>query len=107
MKRIELPSVRRVTDDGTNRIEPPLQQWWLDVDKLAWWAALTALDTGVGIRLYDGAALDRSGSPIAGQYSINVGYLSYSAMPFHHAWTFLNGVAAGARAAQAATKESA
>jgi hypothetical protein len=106
MKRIELPAVRRITEDGTSRPDPLLQQGWSDTEKLAWWAALTALDTGLEIRLFDEAALDRKGSAIPGEYSINVGYTAHSSMPFHRAWTFLNGVAAGAKAAQAAMKES-
>ena len=106
MKPIELPAVRRITEDGTGRPEPLLQQDWTDTEKLAWWAALTALDTRLEIRLFDEAALGQDGSPIPGEYSINVGYTAHSSMPFHRAWTFLNGVATGARAAQTATKES-
>jgi len=107
VKRIELPAVRRITEDGTGRPDPLLQQDWSDTEKLAWWAALTALDTGLEIRLFDEAALAHDGSPIPGEYAFNIGYLGHSSMPFNRAWTFLTGVSAGAKAAQAALKESA
>ncbi|MFG2001717.1 hypothetical protein ACGFNU_21455 [Spirillospora sp. NPDC048911] len=97
MKEIPLPEVTRVQEGRSSVVEPPLDTDWDEATKLAWQAAVVACDTGLPIRLYDGAWVV-GGKPMSGYYSINVGPSSASSFTYSKAWTYLNGVRAGAEA---------
>lgn len=82
--------VRRVATEGGSHIEPPFDPSWSDLDKLRWTASVVEADTGVRPVPH----LEENGL-----YSINVGASSFGGFTFGSAWTFLNGVSAGAAAA--------
>lgn len=98
---LDLPDVTRVQDGRSSLVEPPLNPEWTEAEKLAWHAAVTAHDTGLRITLHDQAWTDGRGQPQSGFYSITVyGAVisSNSAKTYRDAWTYLNGIAVGARA---------
>lgn len=95
LRMIDLPDVRRVQTDDGSHVAPALDAAWDERKRLAWKAALTAVETGLSIRLWSGASND----PIE-QYAIGVGTGSTSAYDFDSAWSLLSGVSMGARAAR-------
>lgn len=91
-------TVERVTTASGSHIEPPLQQYWSSLRKLRWWAAVAEADEGIAI------SVEKS------QYWINnipqFGYFDVAGsgpMRFDAAWTFINGMCAGARASTRVT----
>lgn len=100
------PSVRRIEDENGSRIEPPLDPKWSHGQKLAWHAAIVEMDTGLIIRILDGqSSVKRDGrwTPDRDVYSMTINgprlAAGLSAMDFHTAWTYINGIDIGARAA--------
>jgi hypothetical protein len=91
-------SVRRVRDNTGSHIEPPFNPAWSDEDKLRWHAAVTTFDTGLTIRVGP-AGYSINGVPQHGYYSIQVGWSSCGPLDLDSGWTYINGIAAGARAA--------
>jgi hypothetical protein len=89
--------VVRVQDPTGDHIEPPLDEGWDAFTKLRWKAAVTAHDTGLTVDVEEGALRDDSGNPVPGWYGIGVGRSGAAAFDFHSAWTYLNGVSAGAQ----------
>jgi hypothetical protein len=96
-------TVRRVQDEHGSHIEPPLGQSWDNSTKLEWHAAVVALDTGLDIEIGPGALrVMRRGIWHAepDTYSVNImagggTTTSCSALNYHEAWIYLNGVRAG------------
>lgn len=92
-------NVTRVRDTTGDHIEPPLDESWDDLTKLRWHAAVVAHETGLSITVEDGARRTQDGTPIRGWYGLSVGPIGSAAFTFDGAWTYLNGVSAGAVAA--------
>lgn len=89
---IPIPHVERVHGPGGgSHIEPPLDQTWTDAAKLAWHAAIVNADTGLTIRISTGGYRFNISTPGAGTGPLD----------FHSAWTYLNGIDHGVRAARA------
>lgn len=96
------PVIRINTTHGSH-IEPPLDPDWTDLTKLQWHAAVVTYDTGIPIRISDGAYKVQSGDQwvdVPGHYSINVGSGCRSALDYRDAWIYLSGVSAGYEAAK-------
>lgn len=83
-------AVTRVHTDTGSHIEPALNDDWPLLQKLQWHAAVVAHDTGLNVRVDqpDDSSL----------FSIQIGNTSSGMHDFSDAWTYLNGVTAGARA---------
>lgn len=79
-----------------SKIEPPMKQYWGNLKKLAWHAAVVKADTGVDVRVVRGNTLI-NGIPLGGQYHVQ--YANGVAMTgdFHNTWSYLNGIALGVR----------
>lgn len=91
MKQLMLPIVRRVIDGDSSWIDPACDDFATDdANRLAWKAAVVVLGTGLDVEVW----VDD-----AGRYCVNVGGVSASGRLFGDAWTYLTGVAVGARAA--------
>lgn len=108
LHRIE---VIRVRDQRGSRIEPPMDDEWDQATKLAWQAAVVALDTGLDIAVTAGGLRRRNRrrwwrprprwQDVPDVYSIHIGTSFITPLSFYAAWTLLNGISAGARAARA------
>lgn len=94
---LEPMHVDRIQNPRGSHIEPELHDDWDDETKLRWSAAVTAVDTGLEIKLYRGG-LWRNSKPVPDVWAVTVGRHSHSAMSYRHLWTFLNGVTTGAQA---------
>lgn len=94
---LESMTVARVQHECGSHIEPELDPDWDYETKLRWHAAVTAVDTGLPVRLYRGGSY-RDGKPEPNVWAVTVGRFSHSAMGFRPLWTFLNGVTTGAQA---------
>lgn len=104
MKEVPLPDVTRVQEGRSSVVEPPLDPGWDEAAKLAWQAAVVAYDTGLRITLHDETWVV-DGKPMPGYYGITVygravGPYSNASKTYRDAWTYLNGIATGARAAR-------
>ncbi|HEX2244280.1 MAG TPA: hypothetical protein VHK27_13730 [Gammaproteobacteria bacterium] len=92
---LELPEVRRIPTDTGSYIEPPLEQDYSDDEKIAWHAAVIALDTGATIRVFAHFENHRR------SYSIMIpGHYSGSSRGFQQIWEWLNGFDIGYRTAR-------
>lgn len=101
---IETMTVTRVHTATGSHIDPPLDQDWDDLMKLRWQAAVVTADTGLAVRVSPAHLQYRATrwSPWriqSGVYDVHVGSSSCGAMRYAEAWSYLNGVAAGANAA--------
>lgn len=97
---LELPIVRRIHARDHSTIEPALDQTLPEAERLAWQAAVVALDSSLTIKLrsydeYDDYAVDVE-VPGVGTVS------STAPLDFSHAWGYLNGIKTGARAVRRA-----
>lgn len=95
---LDLPTVERVKTNNGSHIEPPFDKSWSQDEKLAWHAAVTAVDTGLSIRIfrYDyGYNLVIVGTEGRNASIGNPGYDS--------AWTYLSGISVGVRAVSGPT----
>lgn len=88
-------NVTRIQDGQASRIEPPCEETWPERLKLEWWAAVTAHDTGLSIKVTD-AQCWRGGVKQHGYYHLAVGRSSAVPLTFEQAWSFLSGVSTGA-----------
>ena len=90
----ELPQVKRIMTEHGSHIEPecPVSGH----EQLLWQAAVVAHDTGLRIGIGEGT-YTRNGIKQPGMYSVMVGNSS-TVLNWSQAWTYLNGVSAGARA---------
>ena len=96
--------VRIVRTQGNVRPEPPLDPAWPDIVKLDWKAGCVTADTGLDITVEQLTAglFGRDYSiAIKGEY----GGISAGPFGYNSAWTYLNGISAGARASGARPKE--
>ena len=78
--------------------EPSLEQSWPDLIKLKWRAALVRNTTGTNVTVH----LQPQGHP-GDYYQITLrtsGWFSATIHTYRNAWTYLNGIEAGAEAAQ-------
>jgi hypothetical protein len=96
---IPLPTVHRVPHDQGSDIEPSLDATWPEAQRLAWHAAVVAIDTGLDVRLWSRAGDD---DPHLYGVAVNGPHLSssHSAFDFDDMWIMLNGISVGARAAR-------
>lgn len=85
-------------DHGGRSPLPPLDPNWSPLTKLRWHAGLVEFRTGIRCRITDDSKLVIDGQEVADHYGISVGG-SKTGMSYAAAWTYLNGVEAGARAA--------
>lgn len=98
-------TVRRVGTEHGSHVEPPLEQSWSNLDKLRWHAALVEHETGITVRVVTGAL---SAKPLGrwrvvpDSYSFRVGHGQIGSFDYREAWTYLNGVADGAKAREGA-----
>lgn len=84
---------RIVTSDGY-RYDPGLDPAWGDLAKLEWLAGVVHADTGLNVRVREGAyRID--GVPQVGYYNVIVAMCSRAAMTFQTAWDFMAGVSVG------------
>lgn len=83
--------------------EPSLDPTWPDIVKLRWHASLIRHETGLNIQV-DKAEYFIGGIPQPRHYSINMRYGNTSSSSGPHtyaaAWSYLNGINAGAQAVQ-------
>jgi len=100
-------SVQRVSDARGSHIEPALDPEWDNLTKLQWHAAVIAVDTGYEIWVRPGdTSILRDGvwETIADQYNVTIkageAWSDCGAGNFGQTWSFLEGVRAGARAAE-------
>lgn len=95
--------VTRVLTEHGGHIEPPLDESWSDLDKLRWWAAAVAVDTGLRVSVSESEQRTRRHGrwvPERGLYSVSVGSSFRSGATFNNCWTFLSGVCTGAQQAR-------
>lgn len=90
-------TVRRIHTENGSRIEPPFDESWPPQRRLEWWAAVTALDTGLNVEIRPRARHDT--------YSVIAGNTSTSPLQYRDAWTYLTGFSAGARSKPSADIE--
>lgn len=91
---VPLPEVARIVHEGSSWIEPPLDQTWSEDERLAWHAAVVAVDTGLRVKVWTGAADPRSPFVI-GLGTAAAGMGSSGDFDFHAASTFLSGIRVG------------
>lgn len=91
------PEVRRIheTEHIGSHIEPPLDPFWSDIDKLRWHAAVASLDTGLRFLVHE----------MDGCYSIQIENNSMSARPYHEAWSYISAASVGATIANRKASE--
>lgn len=97
LQALPLPAVARIVHGECGpqctRVEPPIDPSADQAARLAWQAAVTALDTGLKVKLWDGAEPGKPGSYLVGLEGGSTGPFD-----FYDAWTFLSGIAKGADA---------
>ncbi|WP_097982796.1 hypothetical protein [Streptomyces sp. f150] len=91
--------VTRVDEAGGSHIEPPLDQAWADLTKLAWKVAVVTLDTRLDIAVTE-AKYFSNGARQQGFYNIVVGFSITGPLDFRSTWDYLNGVSTGATQAR-------
>lgn len=85
--------VIRVPDATGSHIEPPLNPDWPELAKLEWKAAVTEIDTGLRVRVYEaGPSL----------YAVTVGGTSTSSRSYFDSWDYLTAITIGAQEARRA-----
>ncbi len=99
----QVVEVRRVQDSQFTNVEPEFDGSWPKLTKLEWLCAVMELNCGIRPRVGP-AHLHINGVLQPDYFSIAVGTGSAGAFDFHQAWTYLNGIEAGVRAARAAEK---
>ena len=92
--------VRRVHDGQFTNVEPEFDGTWPKLTKLEWQCAVVELDCGIRPRVSP-ALVHVNGVLQPDHFCVAVGDSSISPLSFLDAWTYLNGVAAGAQAAAA------
>lgn len=99
--------VQRIQTETGSHIDPPLQEWWGNEAQLEWKAAVASVDTGLPVSIRYGE-YRRGRFKVPGiKYCVVVGYSGTSPKTFSDAWTYINGVVAGAQQAKRAAEESA
>lgn len=102
MTIFQLPTVQRIHTARGSHIEPPLRTNASNHEKLLWHAAVTAHDTGLNIQIAPAShKIKRFGRWVEPEpyWSIIVGNTS-TALPYHAAWHYLNGIETGAKTAR-------
>lgn len=93
--------VERIVTEHGSHIEPPLEQWWSKFQKLKWHAAVVEVDSGVPVRVTRSDYKTKIAGvwvPNYGYFDVSTGRSSIGPMSFDSAWSYLNGIEAGARA---------
>lgn len=93
----QVVEVRRVEDGQFTNVEPEFDGAWPKLTKLEWQCAVVELDCGIRPRVSP-AHVHVNGVPQPDHFCLEVGGSSIAPLSFLDAWTYLNGVAAGARA---------
>lgn len=88
-------TVERIQDANGTHIEPPLNPNWTGLEKLQWWAAVTALDAGLPQDLFVVDEQEHEGQPPT--YSLSWHGEGMAGMQYTVAWSTLAGVGIGAR----------
>lgn len=96
----QIVEVRRVEDGQFTNVDPEFDGTWPKLTKLEWQCAVVELDCGIRPRVSP-ALVHANGVLQPDHFCVAVGDSSISPLSFLDAWTYLNGVAAGARAAAA------
>ena len=96
----QVVEVRRVEDGQFTNVEPEFDGTWPKLTKLEWRCAVVELDCGIRPRVGP-AHLHIGGVLQPDHFCIAVGGSSISSLSFLDAWTYLNGIEAGVRAARA------
>ena len=95
-------TVERVQTGDGSHIEPPFDEKWDKLTQLRWHAGVVLADCGVSVDIVTGSYQRKvplfGYVTIPGVYSLSIGNTSHSAYNFEEAWTFLNGIEAGANA---------
>ena len=81
------PTVRRIETDTGSHVEPPIDQAWSELEQLRWKAAVTEVDGGVPVRVWE---MGR------GRYSVQVGRSSLGAAGFDQCWSHMSSASCGA-----------
>ena len=98
MNQLEIPTVERVVTGTESHIEPPIDPDWPQAQKLAWHAAVVAVDMGINVSVHEGSLrelIDGVWHPVADSYSIGFGSSSDGALDYRDAWTYLSGMSDG------------
>jgi hypothetical protein len=100
----DFTGLRRVAVDNCTHIEPPLDSGWSLLDKLHWWARVAEVDGGIEVAVTE-SQYSRDNRPQRDYFDVHVSgsgvYRSVSGpMRFEAAWTYINGLECGARAAR-------
>jgi hypothetical protein len=101
----DFTGLRRVTVGNTSHIEPPLYSDWSLLDKLHWWARAAEVDGGIEVAVTE-SRYSKGNRPQRDYFDVHVSsgsgaYRSVSGpMRFEAAWTYINGLECGARAAR-------
>lgn len=96
----QIVEVSRVEDGQFTNVDPEFDGSWPKLTKLEWQCAVVELDCGIRPRVSP-ALVHVNGVMQPDHFCIAVGDSSISPLSFLDAWTYLNGVAAGAQAAAA------
>lgn len=87
IRRLAPMEVRRLEGERRTWVEPPHDSEWDDATSLRWHAGVVLADSGIGCTIWDHGS----------HYSLGVGRSSMGMFSYNSAWTFMNGVSAGAR----------
>ncbi|AEJ92290.1 hypothetical protein OPTIMUS_75 [Mycobacterium phage Optimus] len=99
----EVENARMIRTEHGHTPEPEFDQTWPDLVKLRWSAALVRDQTGLSVTVHE-ANYSIGGVQQTGCYSVHLRYGATSSASGPHsydsAWTYLNGIRAGAQAVQ-------
>ncbi|APC46665.1 hypothetical protein I5H34_gp088 [Mycobacterium phage Empress] len=99
----EVENTRMIRTEHGWTPEPELDPAWPDLVKLRWNAALIRDETGLSVTVHE-ANYSIGGVQQTGWYSVRLRYGMTSSVSVAHsydsAWTYLNGIRAGAQAVQ-------
>jgi hypothetical protein len=93
--------VERIKTEHGSHIEPRLEQWWSKRKKLEWHAAVIEVDSGIPVRVSRADYSTKIAGvwiPNPGYYDVSTGRSSCGPLTYDDAWSYLNGIAAGASA---------
>lgn len=102
---VEIENAHMVkTERGGWTPDPPMDESWSDLVKLKWHAALVRSKTGINVTVH------RQPQDHQGDYYQTTlrgtGWFIVTVHTYRNAWTYLNGVEAGAKAAQQLRRQS-
>ncbi len=92
--------VELVETEHGSRIEPRCNDWWSDLKKLEWKAAVIEATTGLKVEIHDAKTSTKVAGIWVRDWSRRYGFMvqggvSIGSFSFSSAWTFLNGLEIG------------